>query len=99
MKPIKKLNKIELSNKIVKDDIEDVNKYGLWSYMTTDKNDPNAVRERNYKYNKINNKSNNKSNNNLKCTNIRMDLVENFSNNELNRFKNLLDKFRSENLK
>ena len=67
MKPIKKLSKIELSNKIVKDDIEDINKYGLWSYMTTDKNDPNAVRERNYKYNKLNNKLNDK--NNLKCTN------------------------------
>ena len=99
MKPIKKLNKIELSNKIVKDDIEDVNKYGLWSYMTTDKNDPNAVRERNSRYNKLNNKSNNKLNDNLKCTNIRMDLVENFNNNELIRFKILLDKFKSKNFK
>ena len=99
MKPIKKLNKIELSNKIVKDDIEDINKYGLWSYMTTDKNDPNAVRERNYNYNRINNKSNNKLNDNLKCTNIRMDLVENFNNNELIRFKKLLDKFKSKNFK
>ena len=99
MKPIKKLNKIELSNKIVKDDVEDVNKYGLWSYMTTNKNDPNAVRERNNRYNKLNNKSNNKLNNNLKCTNIRMDLVENFNNNELIRFKKLLDKFKSKNFK